>query len=83
METLECVEFKKLNATTKIDPYPLSFNDKVLNIVIGHDVYSFLDGYHQISIALEDIYKITFVIDWGTLTLVVMPFGVNNEPPTY
>jgi hypothetical protein len=81
-----CVDFKNLNATTKKDPYPLSCINEVLNIVVGHDAYSFLDGYfgyHQITIALEDRYKIAFVIDWGAFTLVVMPFGVKNEPPTY
>jgi hypothetical protein len=36
-----------------------------MNIDARHNVYSFLDGYfryHQITIAPEDIYKITFVI---------------------
>jgi hypothetical protein len=81
-----CVDFKNLSATTKKDPYPLFFINEVLNIVVGHDVYSFFDkyfGYHQISIALKDRYKIAFAIDWGAFTLVVMPFGVKNEPPTY
>jgi hypothetical protein len=52
-----CVNFKKLNATTKKDPYPLPFTDEVINIVTRHEVYTFLDGfsrYHQISIAPED-----------------------------
>jgi hypothetical protein len=40
-----CVNFKKLNATTKKDPYLLPFINEVLNIVARHDVYSFLDGY--------------------------------------
>ncbi len=63
-----CVDFKKLNATTKKDPYPLPFIDKVLNILTWHDAYSFLDGYfgyHEVSITPEDIYKITFVTYWG------------------
>jgi hypothetical protein len=49
-----CINFKKLNASTKKDPYPLSFIDEVLNIVTWYELYSFLDGYsryHQISIA--------------------------------
>jgi hypothetical protein len=37
--------FKKLNATTKKDPYPLPFINEVLNIVAGCEAYSFLDGY--------------------------------------
>jgi len=51
------VDFRKLNAVTKKDPYLLPFTDEVINIVAGHEVYTFLDGfsrYHQISIALED-----------------------------
>jgi hypothetical protein len=47
-----CVNFKKLNATTKKYPYPLLFINEVLNTVVGHDGDSFLDGYfgyHQIS----------------------------------
>jgi hypothetical protein len=60
------IDFKKLNATTKKDPYPLPFINEVMNIVVGYEAYYFLDGYlgyHQISIASKDKYKTTFVID--------------------
>jgi hypothetical protein len=63
-----CVDFKKFNKATKKNPYPLPFFDEVLNIVVGYEPYSFLDGYlryHQIFITFEDRYKTTFVIDWG------------------
>jgi hypothetical protein len=56
---------------TKKDPYPLLYIYKVLNTIVRHDTYSFLNiyfGYHHIFIALEDKYKITFVIDWGAFT---------------
>jgi hypothetical protein len=55
-----------LNVATKKDLFPLPFIDEVLNIRAGCEAYSLLDGYfryHQISIALEDRYKTTFVID--------------------
>jgi hypothetical protein len=61
-----CIDFKKLNAATKKDPYPLPFTNEVLNIIARYETYSFLDGYsgyHQISIASDNIYKTTFVID--------------------
>jgi hypothetical protein len=61
-----CIDFKKLNVATKMDPYPLHFINEVLNTIVGYKTYSFLDGYsryHQISIVLKDRYKITFVID--------------------
>jgi hypothetical protein len=61
-----CINFRKLNATTQKDSYPLLFIDEVLNTIIGYETYSFLNGYlgyHQISIAPKDKYKITCVID--------------------
>ncbi len=64
----------------------LPFTNEVINTITGHEVYTFLDGsskYHQISIALEGQYKITFVNDWGAFVWVVMPFGVKNGPSTY
>jgi hypothetical protein len=81
-----CIDFRKLNAATKKDPYMLPFTNEVLNIIARYEAYSFLNGYsgyHQISIALEDRYKTTFVTDWGAFIWKVMPFGVKNGPPTY
>jgi hypothetical protein len=40
---------ESLMFATKKDPYPLPFTDEVINIVVGHEVYTFLDdffGYH-------------------------------------
>jgi hypothetical protein len=67
------------------NPYLLRFSNKVLNIIVRYEAYSFLDGYsryHQISIALEETYKTTFVTDWGAFVWMVVPFGVKNGPPT-
>jgi len=36
-----CIDFKKLNATTNKDPYPLPFTYEVLNIVARYEAYSF------------------------------------------
>jgi hypothetical protein len=54
------VDFWKLNVAIKKDPYFLPFTNEVINIIVGHEVYTFLLGfyrYHKISIALEDQYK--------------------------
>jgi hypothetical protein len=59
-----CVDFKRLNAAIKKDPYLLPFTNEVINTIARHEVYTFLNGfsrYHQISIAPEDQYKISFV----------------------
>jgi len=81
-----CVDFKKLNRATQIDPYPLPFFDEILNIVVRYEAYSFLDGYlryHYIFIAFENRYKTTFVTNWGVFVWMVMSFGVKNGPPTF
>jgi hypothetical protein len=59
-------KFLKTKCNQKKDSYPLPCKNEVLNIVIGYETYSFLNGYlgyHQISIAPKDRYKTTFVID--------------------
>jgi hypothetical protein len=43
------VDFGKLDATTKKNPFPLPFVDEVLNIVATCEAYSFLDGYFWVS----------------------------------
>ncbi len=39
------VDFKKLNATTKKDPYLLFFMDEVINTIVGQEVYTFMDTF--------------------------------------
>jgi hypothetical protein len=39
------IDFRKLNATIKKDPYPLPFKNEVLNTIARYEAYSFLDGY--------------------------------------
>ena len=81
-----CQDFKKLNAATRKDHYPLLFIDNVLDIMAGHSLFSFLDGYagyNQTSINEEDQLKTTFTTDWGTHAFRVMPFGLCNAPGTF
>ena len=40
-----CVDYRLLNKATKIDPFPTSFADEVLNEVAGHECYSFTNGF--------------------------------------
>jgi hypothetical protein len=42
-----CVNFKKVNATTKKDPYLLLFTNEVINIIAGHEVYTFLNHFSR------------------------------------
>ena len=49
-----CVDYIWLNKATKTDPFPTPFVDEILNEVVGHEFYSFIDGfsgYNQVPIA--------------------------------
>ncbi|MCO5580005.1 hypothetical protein L7F22_033871 [Adiantum nelumboides] len=81
-----CVDYRKLNAATLIDPFSLPFCDTLLDAVAGHEIYSFLDGfsgYNQILMAPEDKNKIAFITEWGVYANNVMTFGLKNAPPTF
>jgi hypothetical protein len=52
-----CIDYRKLNSTTRKDYFPLPFMDQILERLTDHEFYCFLDGnscYNQIEIALED-----------------------------
>ena len=52
-----CIDYKRLNAVTRKNHFPLPFIDQLLERVSGHPFYCFLDGYSgyfQIEIAMED-----------------------------
>jgi hypothetical protein len=59
-----CNDFQKLNIATKKESHPLPFMDEVLDKVVNHEVYLFLDGffgYHEIQITPKDHYKMAFI----------------------
>jgi len=43
------IDFRKLNAATKKDPYPLPFTNEVLSIVVGYEAYFFFRWIFKIS----------------------------------
>ncbi|CAN6707533.1 unnamed protein product [Malus baccata var. baccata] len=81
-----CIDYRKLNATTRKDHFPLSFIDQMLERLAGYAFYCFLDGYsgyNQIVIAPEDQEKTTFTCPFGTFAYRRMPFGLCNPPATF
>ncbi|RVW27322.1 Retrovirus-related Pol polyprotein from transposon 17.6 [Vitis vinifera] len=81
-----CIDYRKLNAVTRRDHFPLPFIDQVLEKVFGHPFYCFLDGYSgyfQIEIAMEDQEKTTFTCPFGTYAYRRMPFGLCNASATF
>ncbi|KAM2983177.1 hypothetical protein FF2_009137 [Malus domestica] len=81
-----CIDYRKLNNTTRKDHFPLPFIDQMLERLAGHSFYCFLDGYsgyNQIVIAPEDQEKTTFTCPFGTFAYRRMPFGLCNAPATF
>ena len=75
-----------MNVATVTDTFPLPFTNGVLDGVVGHEVYSFLNGlrgYNQIRMHPDDQEKMTFVIEWGVFLSVVMMFGLKTAPTTF
>ena len=40
-----CIDYKKLNTSTRKDQYPLPFINQMLDRLVGHPHFYFLDGY--------------------------------------
>ena len=81
-----CIDYRKLNTTTRKDHFPLPFIDQMLDRLAGHPHFCFLNGYsgyNQIAIALEDQEKTTFTCPYGTFAFRRMPFGLCNAPATF
>ena len=56
------IDYRRLNAVTRKDHFPLPFIDQLLERVSGHPFYCFIDGYSgyfHIVIAPEDQEKTT------------------------
>ena len=81
-----CIDYRKLNKATRKYHFPLPFLDQMLDRLVGHEYYCFLDGYtgyNQIAIAPEDQEKTTFTCPYGTFAFRRMPFGLCNAPGTF
>ena len=61
-----CVDYRKLNAVTITEAFPLPLTDSVQDAVAGHEMYSFLDGfsgYNQVRMHPDDQEKTLFVTE--------------------
>ena len=82
-----CVDYRKLNAVTKMDVYPLPQIDESLDLLAGCHSFSTLDqdlgwilaGYWQVGMS-KDSQKTAFVTGSGLYEFTVMPFRLCNVP---
>ena len=77
-----CVDYRKLNAQSKVDAYPMSRIEDILDRV-GKATLDLAQGYWQVPVADEDRHKTAFTSPFGLYQFCVMPFGLNGAPATF
>lgn len=81
-----CVDYRRLNAITKSDTYPLPVIEDLLHATKREGYISTIDlrsGYWQVSVSPADRDKTAFVSPFGTYRFIRMPFGLKNAPATF
>ena len=81
-----CVDFRRLNAATIPDSYPLPRMDDCIDSLSEAKVFTLLDalwGYWQVPLGEEDKDKTTFTTHMGTFRYLRMPFGLRNAPASF
>jgi hypothetical protein len=76
-----CIDFRKVNALTYKDAYPIPKIDACLDVLGGSKFFSSLDlkqGYWQVEILEGDRDKTAFVTRRGQFRFKVLPFGLCN-----
>ena len=81
-----CVDYRQLNAVTKLDTFPLPRVDDLLDQLGESRFFTTLDlasGYWQIRVAPGAREKTAFVVPHGLFEFRVMPFGLSNAPAVF
>ena len=81
-----CIDYRKLNAITVRDAFPLPRIEETLEALGGSQYFSSLDmahGYFQLVMHPESIDKTAFRVPWGLFSFTRMPQGLCNSPSTF
>jgi hypothetical protein len=85
-EVRVAIDYRKLNALTKKDAFPMPRIDALLDGLAGSRVYTTLDcrsGYYQVRLREEDCEKTAFRFEGELLEFTRMPFGLVAAPATF
>ena len=81
-----CVDYRRLNAVTQQDAYPLPRIDDSLDALSGSKFFSTLDlvsGYWQVPLDGDAQEKSAFATRSGLWKWKVLPFGLTSAPATF
>ena len=81
-----CVDYRKLNAITLQDAYPIPRIDESLDALSGSKLFSTLDltsGYWQVPLDPDAQDKSAFATRTGLWKWKVLPFGLTSAPATF
>ena len=81
-----CVDYRRLNAITKRNLYPLPLIGDLLDRLRTATVYTKLDlrvAYNLLRIAEGEEWKTAFRTRFGLFEYRVMPFGLTNAPASF
>ncbi|XP_075762946.1 uncharacterized protein LOC142819454 [Pelodiscus sinensis] len=81
-----CIDFRKVNALSRFDAYPMPRVDELLDRLGGAQYLSTLDltrGYWQIPLSPPSREKTAFSTPFGLYHFVRMPFGLHGAAATF
>ena len=82
-----CIDFRRLNAQTKKDAYPLPRMQETMESMVGTRHFSCMDlksGFWQVQMDEESRQYTTFTVgSMGMYEFLCMPYGLCNAPATF